>query len=361
MRTCARCGFPRHYSRFLEWHGDGTITGSVGPRIPLLFMETEEWEAITGELARTLGLPVDHIVIDAQKQIGKDLYEMFKDVYRFNIKSIPNSRLLRPQWAAKLFIRALRRDISGIGNGSVRVDEYRAGRKLTVRFENPCLDPVVVGNCLGLYEGLEKMPGSKAEYHLEGGDLVVELSHSANAADAERRLYLEEVEPSGGSLRFEKCEDCGVPRAMGSSLSWDIARGTITNPLTGRRYAMAAVQAVYAIMRELERELGVEIVEIMYNAQKRYSLNQLPPVASPDGFWDGYLTEMALHGYGYPVKFDASKDSVSVEIHNSYDHDLYAAKVAAGFEKTTGGGSRIDWESREKHRAKYTISTGPSR
>ena len=363
MRRCARCGFPGRYTRFLEWHSDGTVIGSVTPRIPMMFMEVDEWDAISGELASTLGLPIDHVVIEAEKQIGKDLYEMFKRVYHINLKRVPNNRLLRPQWVAKLFLRALRRDISGIGNGSVRVEEYRTGKTLRVRFENPCLTPVVVGNCLGLYESLEIMPGSSAEYGLEGGDLVVRLSHSEETPEYEDRLYLEEVEPGEGPLRFDRCPVCGVPLKIARSLSWDLPRGVITNPLTGRREVMVAVQSVNAILRELERELGGEIVEILYNAQKRYSLGHLEgaEASGTEGFWEEYLTEMALRGLGYPAEFEAGGDSISVDMRNAYEQDLYAAKLAGGLEKLTGRGSNINWELREREHARYTISTGADR
>lgn len=329
----------------------------------MMFMEVAEWDAIFDELSNTLGLPVDHIVIEAERQIGKDLYEMFKGVYHINLRRVPNSRLLRPEWLAKLFIRALRRDISGIGNGSVTLEEYKTGKSLRVRFKNPCLVPVVVGNCLGLYESLETMPGSSAEYDLDGGDLVVCLSHAEKTPESEERLYLEEVEPGTGPLRFEKCGQCGVPLRMGRSLSWDLARGVITNPITGRREVMVAVQSVYAILRELERELGSEIVEILYNAQKRFSLERLDgtEVSDEDAFWEEFLLEIALRGQGYPTRFEAGEGSVSVEMLNAYDQDLFAAKLAAGLEKLTGRGSSIDWELREREHARYTISTSTAK
>lgn len=360
MRTCTRCGFPTRYSRFLAWNSDGTVTGSVRPTIPMMFMEVAEWDAVSGELSNTLGLPIDHIVIEAEKRIGKDLYEMFKGIYHLNLKRVPNSRLLRPQWMGKLFIRALRRDISGIGNGSVTVEEYRTGESLRVRFKNPCLVPVVVGNCLGLYESLETMPGSSAEYRLDGGDLVVQLSHAEETPGYEDRLYLEEVEPGVGPLRFDRCEHCGVPIKMGRSLSWDLPRGVITNPLTGRREVMVAVQSIGAILRELERELGNEIVEILYTAQKRFSLGHLEGVkaSGADAFWQEFLTEMALRGLGYPTEFETAGDSISVDMRNAYDQELYAAKLAAGLEKLTGRGSNINWELRERDHSRYTISTG---
>ena len=75
MRKCRICGFPRRFTRFIEWNSDGTMIGRIRPRIPVMLLEVSEWDSIFYELSSTLGIPIDHILIDAQKNIGKGIYE----------------------------------------------------------------------------------------------------------------------------------------------------------------------------------------------------------------------------------------------------------------------------------------------
>ncbi len=363
MRRCPRCGFPRRFSKFLEWHSDGTVIGSVRPRIPLMFLEVEEWDTIYDELALTIGAPIEHIVVDAQKHIGMDLYDMVKGLYwNINAKRVPNTRLLRPQWLGRLLIWGMGNDLAGLGAGRGRLESYRPGSHLTLRFSNPCLHLMVVGNCQGVYESIEKMPGSRAGFKFDGDELVVYLSPAEENPVSADRLYLEEAVGGRGPLVYERCEKCNVPVDASSRLSWNIEQGEIINPETGKREDMMAVQSLNAILRELERELGDEVIKTVYRAQKWYSAERLkedsPRLDDSDVFWSDYLERMAIRGLGHPEKLDMSAGSVSVEIRNAYNQDLYAAKIAAGLELLTGGTAQIEWTVRRRDHGVYNISVG---
>jgi hypothetical protein len=362
MRRCPQCGFPRRFGKFLEWHSDGTVIGSVRPRIPLMFVEVDEWDNIYDELAMTIGGPIEHIVVEAQKHIGIDLYDMVKALYwNINAKRVPNTRWLRPQWLGKLLIWGMGNDLAGLGAGRASLESYRPGDHLTLRFKNPCLHLMVVGNCQGIYESVEKMPGSRAGFKFDGDDLVVYLTPAEEAPVSEDRLFLEEAVGGKGPLVYERCSKCGVPADAARRLVWQIELGQITNPETGKREDMMAVQSLNAILRELERELGDEVIKIVYRAQKWYALSRLREDEvkagdDPEAFWRSYLMDMALRGLGHPSRFDLSEGSVSVVIENAYNQDLFAAKIAAGMEAVTGGGSEIEWDSRERKLGKYTIT-----
>lgn len=359
MKECRLCGFPVMYARFFDWRSDGIMTSNIEPRIPAMFVEVDEWESVFKELSDTLGIPIDHIVIDAQKQVGKDLYEMVRSMYfNINVKRVPVNGAIRPQWLGRLIVWGMGKYISGLGAGTARVERYEAGRCLTLRFAEPCLIPMIVGNCLGIYESIEEMPGSDAEYRFDGEDLVVHMTPAAEAEEIEERFYFEPLKEGSGPLAYERCSACGVPVRVSHTMRWNINRGIIRNSFTGRREEMMAVQSVGAVLRELERELGTEIDEILYSAQKRRSLAGLASerVTDADSFWRDLLEGLALRGMGYPSRFTDGGDSIEVEIDNAYSTDLFAAKLAAGLEKVTGKDSSIDWKTRERDRGVYTIA-----
>ena len=360
MRLCRECGFPRRFSRFLEWHTDGTISSSVRPRIPLMFLEVDEWDTMYDELAITIGGPIEHIVVEAQKHIGMDLYDMVKGIYwNINAKRVPNSRYLRPEWLGRVIVWGMRNDLAGLGAGRAHLESYRAGDHLTLRFANPCLMPLIVGNSQGIYESIERMPGSKAGFKMDGDDLLVYLMHAEEKPVSEDRLYLEEAHGGPGPLSYDTCPACRVPRKMALSLEWHIDRGEISNPLSGKREDMMAVQSINAILRELELELGEEVIDIVFRAQKWYSLSRLEETGAskkqPEEFWPAYLEDMALRGLGHPVEFEPLSDEVTVKITNAYNQDLFAARVAAGLEALTGRATTVGWEKREHDDASYTI------
>lgn len=359
MRRCRVCGFPKRLSRSIEWHSDGTVAGSIGIKLPFMFLGVDERESIFDELSETIGFPIEHIIVEAQRNVGKELYDMVRRLFgNIDMRRIPSSRFLRPQWFAKFFMWCVRNQVASTGIGQIRVDSYRTGDSLVLRCSDACLVPALVGNCIGIYESLEKMPGAKADYFFDNGDLIIRLAHSEAEPESEKRFYLEEVRAGEGRLAYERCPRCAVPLMLARNMVFDIGRGIIMNLDSGEREGMVAVQSLFAVVRELERELGDEVVTILYDAQKRHSVDHLRARENgePEDFWEPYVTDLAVRGMGHPVRFDWTLESVSVEIDNAYEQSLYAAKVAAGLEAMTGRESRIDWETREHHHARYTVS-----
>jgi hypothetical protein len=355
MRQCRDCGFPRKFAKFFDWRSDGTIvsTDSTRTRSQITFLEVSELETLFKDLSDTIGLDIDRIFIGAQKNIGKALYA---NLPIRHMKRVPD--WLRPRFVARQLVKLIANDIAGLGDGIVSLDEYVAGRTMVVRFANPVLAPLMVGSVSGIYESVEDMPSSKAEYGIEGGDLVIRMTHAPEQAEAEERLKLEEVVEGQGPLRYDRCGYCGVPREAARTWRWDLSRGIITNKRTGSREAVVAVQSVNAMLRELENELGEDVPALVYDHQKALTIKKLSGAAVDDvaSFVKERIGSMALRGLGYPSSFEWKEPTLTVEIKNAYNQDLYAAKLAAVIETATSRSSRIEWQSREPHDDRYTIT-----
>ncbi len=358
MRVCRDCGFPRKFARFFDWRSDGTIisTDHTRSRSQITFLEAGEMDSLFRDLSNTIGINIDRILIGAQKNIGREIYA---NLPVRHVKRIPAKRWLRPQWLARLLVKLVATDIAGLGDGIVSLDRYVAGSTMVIRFRNPVLAPLMVGSLSGIYESVEDMPGSSVEYGMEGDDLVIRLAHAEECPATEERLRLEEVQEGAGPLRFERCLYCGVPLDASSTWEWDIGRGYITNKKTGKREVVVAVQSVNALLRELEKELGDDVPRLVYDHQKALTLEKLGGLQTiePRGFIDSRIESMALRGFGYPTRHDFDGSAVTIEISNSYNRDIYAAKIAAALESATGKESVIDWHRRDRADAAYTIST----
>ena len=360
MRECKSCGFPLKFIRFFDWRSDGTILSTDRTRMKsrITFLEDGEIKSVFDKLSRVIGRPVDRILIETEKNVGKEFYA--STPLRF-LKYAPQNRYLRPQFVAKLSVRLVRNDVAGLGSGVIKAESYRGGESMVMRISNPCFVPLMVGNTLGIYESVEKMKSADYEYNIEdNGDLVIHMSHSDKPGRplSESRLYLEEVIPGIGPIDYQRCARCGTPIAAAGALQWSIERGAVTNRFTGTRESVGAVQSIKAMVRELVDELGEEILGILYEAQKEFSRRRLEDRSEEDTekFWERYLFNLALRGLGYPHTFESDDRSVSVEIRTAYEQILYAAKLAAALESITGLPSEILWEKMKPNLGVYTIS-----
>ena len=358
MRQCRDCDFPRKFARYFDWRSDGTIisTDSTRTRSQITFLEAGVLEDLLADLSGTIGFDIDRLVIQAQKNIGKAIYA---NLPIRHMKRVPATRFTRPQWLARLLVKAIANDIAGLGDGRVSLDRYVAGETLVIRFRNPVVGALLVGSLAGIYESIEDMPSSEVEYHTEGGDLVVSLKHGQADAVADDRFRLEEIREGEGPLRWQRCLGCSVPMEAARTWQWDIDRGVINNRHTGARDVVVAVQSVNAILRELESELGEDVPKLVYDHQKAVSSKKLTgePPAEAAAYLEERLMEMALRGMGYPAEFQFTGSAVTVEIGNAYNQVLYAAELAADLEKITGASSDIEWRKREPYEASYSITT----
>ncbi len=356
MRSCRHCDFPLKFARYFDWRSDGTIisTDRTKVRSRITVQEAGEFESLFKYLSDTLGIQVDRFLIQAQKDIGKAIYA---NLPVRHVKRLP--AVLRPESFARLMVKVIQSEIAGLGDGRLSLDHYKHGESLVIRYENPVVMPLLIGSVVGIYESIEEMPFADYEYSMEDGDLVIRLSPGTGTAEVdEERLHVEEVVLGEGSWTYEKCPGCGVPMAAARTFEWDMKRGIMRNRVTGDREIIIAVDSVNAFLRELESELGEEIVDLVYTHERQFTRQKLKKSGQLDTKegWDLRLFEMALRGFGYPTSFTREEGSIEVSIGDAYNRDFYAAKLAASLEVATGRDSSIEWLLREGNKGRYVIS-----
>lgn len=359
MRVCNECGFPVKFASYFDWRSDGTIIGTdrMKMKTQIVFLDAGETEELFADLSDAIGYPVDHILIEAEKNVGKAFYA--NTPLRL-LKYAPHNRFMRPEWVAKASVRVVRTEVAGLGAGLLSADSYHGGRSMVLRIENPCFVPTMVGNSLGIYESIERMDGSDYDYGMEDGDLVIWMRHSEHPEkpEAQARLYLDEVVPGRGNLVYDRCETCGVPRLAAATFEWHLEQGMIINRIARNREFIGNVQSMKAMMRELVEELGEEVKERLYESESRRARDRLSEGNPKDieEFWDSYLQEMGLRGFGYPRRFRRDGDSLKVDIDNAYTNTLYAARLAGALEAVTGRDTTIEWTASEPDDAQFTVN-----
>jgi hypothetical protein len=142
-----------------------------------------------------------------------------------------------------------------------------------------------------------------------------------------------------GEIEYERCPACDVPREI-SRYVWDLERGSIINPDTGRRMAILGSQALDAVLFALVEELGEEINETIIKAQREFTKS----------YWNSenwkrqgadFQRIIALRGVGNLVGFDGDRNHLTMRIQNSCLHPLIVGNIQAlvelayGVEKST--------------------------
>ncbi len=153
LERCGTCGGPAALEDF-EWRiGPGTIVNKrSGQRIVLT--GPGEYETIFKELEKELGEDITRVVIEAQRSLVKS--------GPFSAADTRDTARFRTQLAFR-------------GLGNLIESEWVDGR-LRMHLENPCLNPMLIGLVLGLFE-LATGGGGEADWELAAdGDLMIEVS-----------------------------------------------------------------------------------------------------------------------------------------------------------------------------------------
>ncbi len=349
------------FARYFDWRSDGTILGTDRVKLQsrITFLELGEMEGLFDDLSMMIGVSIDHILIEAEKNVGKAFYASTPLRY---LRYAPRKPALRPAWVARAAVRAVRSDVAGLGGGIIRAESYDPHGSMVLKISNPVFVARTVGNSVGIYESIERVRGVDYQYRIDNGDLLLTMTHPVEGPPSEplseTRLAPDPVVPGEGPVRYERCGRCGTPAEASATLEWDLSRGTITNRRTGKRLSVGAVQSVKAMMRELEKELGEDVLKPLHECQRQITRQQLERDAFQrgDDFWNRFFHTCALKGLGYPSSFAAEEDSITVEITNPYETTLFAARVASGFEYLTGEISRLDWEMRRNDLSVFIVS-----
>lgn len=145
-----------------------------------------------------------------------------------------------------------------------------------------------------------------------------------------------------GNIEYERCEFCNVPLDV-SRYHWDIARGVITNPETGRRMALFGPLATEAVLQDLEAELGEAIPETVVEAMRRY----IRVAWSDEEWWrdaETFRRMIGVRGMGNLTHFHGTRKGLSLAVQNSTLHLMMVGTVQALVEMAyRADASRVEW------------------
>lgn len=357
LKTCPGCGVPIIVSENLSWEANGVIAVRASPRNRFVFCESESIDEVLAGIEEMIGLPIAHIVLESRS----------REARRYIERSFP-AELRAPlqDWIARktrgedispeteeamlAFSRGVTQAVIDIGRaygyGDQGVEEAweSAGafpwRTQIIRNPHSLLN--FIGDNLGSVEAFEGIDMQVSYEEIGEGAYRLEMRPGEHPIELKERLKRKRYEFKPGGIRYTGCPQCGIPLEV-SRRRWDLERGIITDPDTGRRMAIFGPLGLDAVFEDLEAELGVAIDDKVIEAQRRY----IKEAWSPDR-WNRdsayFQREIAVRGLGNLVDFEGDAGGVGARIENACLHLMMVGTMQALVELVYGAeDSRVEW------------------
>jgi hypothetical protein len=356
IRKCKVCGFPYWLAKSLMWNSNGTITSKSRPDFRTLIIEADYLSEIFAKIEEALGVSIRHIIFEAQRNAAKDVIDGNIDRVRWAIRYVPGVR--------RLIISYFNRMASWTGQGYAKTISY--GRKgagaaiIRNPFNQDLMSAVVVG-------ALESLGEAPYDYRWEkrGGDDVIVVEPTGEHPEISERLTYTTPPPLHGDRRYEGCPGCGVPVNL-TGLEWRENEGLMIDTKRRVRMVVLEIYTTGVVLRELARELGEDVYQVIVDAQREFSLEHIrieflngrEPAGTPDKdtLYRDVLDSIALRGEGNPVSWGLEEGRLEVRIENPFDEHVLAGQLAALYELAEGKRPSVSWETAGPSAVIYTLT-----
>ncbi|RJP27464.1 MAG: hypothetical protein C4536_13815 [Actinobacteria bacterium] len=355
IRKCKVCGFPFWLARELKWNDNGTITSKNRSDFRTLLIEADYLSEIFRRIEDVLGISIQHIVFEAQRNVAKDVLDANLDNFRWAIRHLPGVR--------RLVITYFNRMASWTGQAYAKTIAYTSKGPGTAIIRNPFNRELLAAVVVGALESLGETP---YDHHWEkrGADDVIVVEPIAERPEISQRLAYTIPSPRSGNRRYQGCSGCGVPVQL-KDLEWREGEGLIIDTRRGVRMVFLEIYTTNVVLRELARELGEDIYPIIVDAQREFSLEHIRrefPGGEPgaafdkDALYRDVLDAIALRGQGNPVSYVTDVGRLTVRVENPCEEHILAGHLSALYELAENARPEVSWESTDPSTATFTIT-----
>jgi hypothetical protein len=335
-KLCVECGVPLLISRDHTWHDNGVIAHNKDPDNRLVLYESDNLNALYAGIGKIIGLDIDKIVIESKRR------ESRRHVER-QVSS--GARLAARPLAVNKVIDNLSETGRAFGFGDISlVDMTREGDTrdyVTVAIRNPHSLVSFCGEVLGAWEAIDGRDHDVTREKVAEHEYHVTCRPGSHPVELQEHLQLITYPSKPGKLVFERCSTCNVPLEVGR-MKWDLAKGVITDPATGRRMGLLGVMGVDTLMADLEAELGEAVPEAVIEAQRGLIKTGMKEAKSLGGEATASRDDamlLAVRGLGNLTGMEIDGDTYKLTIQSSCLHLPVVGIIQAVIEVVTGSDS----------------------
>lgn len=354
ISLCGTCRVPTLVGTELGWESNGTIVSRTSPPNRWVFYESENIDPLFGGIEEIIGVPIENIIIESRRRESRKYMErLFPLEVREAFRGHDNPQMTAEEKETKL--SACRETINNIydigrilGYADISLHPaWESGEAYPWRFgivNNPYSEPFQLAESLGTCEAFEGID-MWVKYEKTGEDTCLfEFFPGEHPVGLAERFKHKRYDLKPGDIAYDPCPECGVPTEI-SRYVWDLEKGSITDPDTGRRMAVFGPHSLDSIFADLEEELGEDITRPIIEAQRRYIKSAWSTEKWLRGAED-FKRLTALRGMGNITGFDASREQLSVRVQNVALPVFQVGIVQALVEMAYGtDSSTCTWES----------------
>ncbi len=356
IKKCRICGFPYWLARSLVWNDNGTITSKNRPDFRTLIIEADHLSRIFRKIEEVLGVSIQHIVFEAQRNAAKDVIDGNIDRMRWAIRHVPGVR--------RLIITYFNRMASWTGQGYAKTIDFGKDGSGAAIIRNPFNRELMSAVVVGALESLGEQPYG-CRWEKRGQDDVIVVEPSGERPEIAERLTYTVPRSKPGGRHYQPCPTCGVPVLL-KDMEWREDEGLMFDARSGVRMVILEIYTTGVVLRELARELGDDIYPVIIAAQREFSLEHIQreflsapgPSGEPDkeSLYGDVLDSIALRGQGNPVSREVDGDGLTIVVDNPFDEHLLAGHLSALYELAEGGEPQVSWESNGASSVTYTLT-----
>jgi hypothetical protein len=324
---------PYRIAKNLRWNSSGTITETRDPDHRMVFTDVDALNQLFANIEGLIGISIQNIITESKARATQDFTKQL-------IRGWKGSLVRKA--GLKIVINKMGGVARSFGYGDIDVlyvdwDANRIGWRL----HDPYSVPLMCGDLRGATEAVRNVVGT-VEPEMEDPRTWIMRGRLSPPPDGmEERLAAPAVRTRPGDITYQRCETCGVPRAMGG-FDWDMEHGIITYRKTGVRYAFVGPAGIQAIFDELASELGGSIPETIIEAQRMHTESQsFEPWAEFD--ISDFRSLLGVMGYGNLHALERTEGGVSAKIDNASLPLMIVGTALGAYEILAGKKAQADW------------------
>jgi hypothetical protein len=360
MRRCRECGIPRIVSFLLKWSDNGTIVELFRREFRVVILHHGFIDNLFSSIEAKLGLSIEHIAFEAQRNASKATFEAIRD-------SIPLAGLgTRLKFVRRTAVEFFHRVSVLTGMCRSWTVEYVPGKRGSAVIKNPFNIGLMAANVVGAFEMLEGMPFEQTWEETSRDTYIVNINATGARPEFAERMELAFAPLLPGRLDFNRCSRCKAPKSISTTLKWIDSEGMIVDTRTGARVIMLDGYVVTTVLRELAAELGDEIYDLVVEAQRDWTVDNVGALGLSSGngplseaefieAYESYLELLPLYGYGNPVSFKLADGVIQLVVENPYEASILAGTLQGLYEGLEKAASRVSWEESGESTVTFTV------
>ncbi|MHB8781541.1 MAG: hypothetical protein ACYC55_09180 [Candidatus Geothermincolia bacterium] len=349
---CPECDVPCYVTREHRWLSSGAIVLTHDPSQRVVFLESANLDGLFEGISSLIGTSIDRIVIEAAR---KATFSYMKAISPPDVRE----KLARGEMDPVALAEAsfLVAGMMGYGKPNIRELRFhnRSDDYLEVSVDHPYCVPLLAGNFTGTMETfLGRHLGVDYDLH-PSGSCSLRMFEKEHATELHDRLHMRGYSEKPGNITYERCGTCGGPWAL-SEYRWDLERGTIVSAVTGKRMAILGPSMLDSVFRELEAELGADVMRSAIEAQRLFTATGFYKVEEM-ATEEAVRCALAIRGLGEILSFEVSPEGMNVSMASAVLAPMLVGLAQGMFEQATGGTSGVEWKSSSE--GELTVAVKP--